>query len=110
MSIRNITHGFGRRSTLGCGPQSIAIAGDFPVNLDTGCGDDAPATVGTVGDVAAVAGVGILAIGLVVGATAGVGALVGMGVAAAVSGDKRPNYKKGAAIGAGAGILAGIIL
>lgn len=55
---------------------------------------------------AAVGALGVVAIGLV----GGVGALLGMGVAAAVSGNKEPSYGKGAAIGAGAGILGAMIL
>lgn len=57
-------------------------------------------------------GIGV-AIGLVaiaLAATAGVGAVVGMGVAAAVSGDKPPQYKKGAVIGAGAGLAGSILI
>lgn len=56
--------------------------------------------------VATVGAFGLLAIGLI--GTAG--ALVGMGVAAAVSGNKEPQYVKGAAIGAGAGIVGAMIL
>lgn len=56
--------------------------------------------------VAAVGALGVVAITLV----GGVGALVGMGVAAAVSGNKEPQYLKGAAIGAGAGIVGAMIL
>jgi hypothetical protein len=42
-------------------------------------------------------------------ATAGVGALVGAGVAAAVAGNKPPQYMKGAAIGAGSVLLLGFL-
>lgn len=61
--------------------------------------NNAKTTVTTVGD-------WIFAVGLV-----GIPcAIVGMGVAAAVSGNKEPQYVKGAAIGAGAGIVGAMIL
>ncbi len=71
-----------------------------------------PRAVGTVSYEGGAAGAAALgAFGLVaIGLTAGVGAAIGMGVAAAVSGDKKPAYGKGAAIGAGAGLLASVVL
>jgi len=55
---------------------------------------------------ASIAGLAILGIAI----TAGVGALVGTGVAAMVAGNNQPQYMKGAAIGAGGGLLLATLL
>ena len=68
-----------------------------------------PMTLGASSEVKTVAAVGALGV-VAITLVGGVGALVGMGVAAAVSGNKDPQYLKGAAIGAGAGIVGAMIL